>query len=147
MVPLETPARAAMSWSRALARPHSPKTSRGALMICSGRSAGHLRHFGAAGFARGISYAKVSDQSVIYTDPSPAVNNDGALPLLVGLCRFPVPVMRVRHHHDRRQKEEQRDGAEDQSGQCSAQVRLLFGCHGYFAPGSLETLAFDTVSF
>src|SRR3954469_11933322 len=72
MVPLEMPALAAMSWSRALASPHSPKTSRAALMICTGRSAGHLRHFGGAALVLGIVLLIVSDRSVTYDGPGAA---------------------------------------------------------------------------
>src|SRR5258705_12301107 len=71
MVPLETPARSAIAWRRALASPHSPKTARAASMIWWGRSSGRLRHLGGADFAGtdlvlGIAKQIVTDQSVIY---------------------------------------------------------------------------------
>src|SRR6478672_1334638 len=75
MVPLETPARSAISWSLVLASPHSPKTSRAAWMICWGRSSGRLRHFGdfgGAGAVRVIRRQIVTDQSVRYTDLRPS---------------------------------------------------------------------------
>ena len=70
-MPLETPARSAISWRRALANPHSPKTARAASMICWGLSSGRLRHFGGADFGLTdlvlcIAKQIVTDQSVIY---------------------------------------------------------------------------------
>src|SRR6266540_914412 len=50
MVPLETPARAAMSSSRALASPFWPKTSSAASMIWAGRASGRRFQRGVRAF-------------------------------------------------------------------------------------------------
>src|SRR6185369_2450233 len=114
-------------------------------------SSGHLRHFGeqsgAADLVLGIPVREVTDQSVTNLVLSRlGVNTTSGSLLVRRFRRFLPAVMRVRHHHDRRQQQEQRDRAQDKSGERRAQVRLLLRRH-YFAPGSLETLAFVTVSF
>src|SRR5438105_3122367 len=159
MVPLETPARLAISWSLALARPHSPKTWRAASMICWGRCSGRRRHLGAAafdfageGFVWGIAKQIITDRSVIYARPNessttcPTILRGGRLRRGRRRHRLAASIAGVRQQHYRSQEQEQCHCADDQSRQCRAQIGLLFRRH-HFPAGPLVTLAFDTVSF
>src|SRR5688500_12437562 len=117
-----------MSWSRALARPRSPKTSSAASMICCDRCSGRRRHFGETGLDRGIFEEVVTDQSVRYGQTRLSANGN-SLELVRSPRYFLPAIVRVRHHHDRGEEQEKRDRAEDQSSEASTEVGLLFRRH------------------